>query len=105
MGMFNFYDEAAKTQASPQATGLALAQLPRGRGTVALAGQAGQMMGQGAMGAMGLKTPAQEKQEALMAIQAQFPNPQTAEQFRQIGNALMNIDPDRAYNYESYFFK
>jgi len=96
MGMFNFYDEAAKTQASPQATGLALAQLPRGRGTVALAGQAGQMMGQGAMGAMGLKTPAQEKQEALMAIQAQFPNPQTAEQFRQIGNALMNIDPDRA---------
>ncbi|MBT7350173.1 hypothetical protein HN803_05275, partial [candidate division WWE3 bacterium] len=34
--------------------------------------------------------------EALMAIQAQFPNPKTAEQFRQIGNALMNIDPDRA---------
>jgi len=96
MGMFNFYDEQAKTQASPQETGMAYAKLSPGRGSVALAGQAGQMMSQGAMQGLGMKTPAQEKQEALMAIQAQFPNPQTAQEFRQIGNALMNIDPDRA---------
>ena len=96
MGMFNIYDEMAKTQASPQATGMAYAKLSPGRGSVALAGQAGQMMSQGAMQGLGMKTPAQEKQEALMAIQAQFPNPQTAQEFRQIGNALMNIDPDRA---------
>ena len=96
MGMFNFYDEQAKTQASPQETGMAYAKLSPGRGSVALAGQAGQMMSQGAMQGLGMKPPAQEKQEALMAIQAQFPNPQSSAEFRQIGNALMNIDPDRA---------
>jgi hypothetical protein len=37
-----------------------------------------------------------KKYEGIMAIQAKFPNPQTAEEFRQIGNALINIDPERA---------
>jgi len=96
MGMFNMYDEQAKQQASPLKTGLSLANLSPGRGTVALAGQAGEMMGQGAMGAMGFKTPAQDKQAALAQVQAQFPDPKTTSDFMSLGNALRPIDPDRA---------
>ena len=91
MGMFNIYDEMAKTQASPQATGMAYAKLPRGRGSVALAGQAGQMMSQGAMGAMGMKTPAEERQEKINQVRQQFPNPQSDTDFRTLGNALNSI--------------
>lgn len=91
MGMFNIYDEMAKTQASPQATGMAYAKLPRGRGSVALAGQGGQMMAQGAMGAMGMKTPAQQRQEKINQVRQQFPTPTTDADFRELGNALHSI--------------
>ena len=91
MGMFNTYDEQAKQAASPLNTGLSLAKLPAGRGTVALAGQAGSMLGQGAMGAMGLQTPAQKRQEGLAKIQADFPNPQTEKDFISMGNAYNSI--------------
>jgi len=92
MGMFNLYDEQAKQQD----IGGGYGKLGLGRVAVEVAGQTGAGMSGAVMQGMGFKTPAQQKQEALMAIQAQFPNPQTAEEFRQIGNALMNIDPDRA---------
>ena len=91
MGMFNIYDEMAKTQASPQATGMAYAKLAPGRGSVALAGQGGQMMAQGAMGAMGMKTPAQQRNEGIMAVRQQFPDPKTASEFMSMGNALNSI--------------
>ena len=91
MGMFNIYDEMAKTQASPQATGMAYAKLAPGRGSVALAGQGGQMMAQGAMGAMGMKTPAQQRQEKINQVRQQFPTPTTDADFRELGNALHSI--------------
>lgn len=91
MGMFNIYDEIDKQQASPMKTGMSYAALSPGRGSVALAGQAGQMMGQGAMGAMGFKTPAQQRQANIMKVREQFPNPQTDAEFRSLGNALNAI--------------
>jgi len=91
MGMFNIYDEMAKTQASPQDTGMAYAKLSPGRGSVALAGQAGQMMSQGAMQGMGFQTPAQQRQANIMKVREQFPNPTTDADFRQLGNALHSI--------------
>ena len=91
MGMFNIYDEQAKTQASPQETGMAYAKLSPGRGSVALAGQAGQMMSQGAMGAMGMKTPAQKRQANITKVRQQFPNPQTSTDYQALASALRNI--------------
>ena len=91
MGMFNTYDEQAKQAASPLNTGLALGKLPAGRGTVALAGQAGAMLGQGAMGAMGFQTPQEKRQEGLAKIQAAFPQPKTVEDFMSMANAYNSI--------------
>jgi hypothetical protein len=91
MGMFNIYEEQAKQAASPQDTGMAYAKLSPGRGSVALAGQGGQMMAQGAMGAMGMKTPAQQRNEGIMAVRQQFPDPKTASEFMSMGNALNSI--------------
>ena len=91
MGMFNIYEEQAKQAASPQDTGMAYAKLSPGRGSVALAGQGGQMMAQGAMGAMGMKTPAQQRNEGIMAVRQQFPTPTTDADFRELGNALHSI--------------
>ena len=91
MGMFNIYEEQAKQAASPQDTGMAYAKLSPGRGSVALAGQGGQMMAQGAMGAMGMKTPAQQRQEKINQVRQQFPTPTTDADFRELGNALHSI--------------
>ena len=90
------YEEQAKQTASPLEVGMSYGKLPAGRGSVALAGQAGAMMGQGAMGAMGFQTPAEKKQAALAQVQAKFPDPKTVADFMSLGNALRPIDPGRA---------
>ena len=89
--MFNMYEEQAKQAASPLEVGMSYGKLPAGRGSVALAGQAGAMMGQGAMQGLGFKTPAEQRNEGLMAIRQQFPDPKTIADFMSIGNALNNI--------------
>ena len=91
MGMFNIYEEQAKQAASPQDTGMAYAKLSPGRGSVALAGQAGQMMAQGAMQGLGFQTPAQQRQANIMKVRQQFPDPTTDADFRELGNALHSI--------------
>ena len=91
MGMFNIYEEQAKQAASPQDTGMAYAKLSPGRGSVALAGQGGQMMAQGAMQGLGFQTPAQQRQANIMKVRQQFPDPTTDADFRELGNALHSI--------------
>jgi hypothetical protein len=92
----NIFDVDTDIQSAREKSALNLAQLSPGRVQVAGAGMAGGMLGKAGMEGLGYKTPQQQKEEAVLKVQSQFPNPQTAEQFRQIGNALMNIDPDRA---------
>jgi len=92
----NIFDVDTDIQSAREKSALNLAQLSPGRVQVAGAGMAGGMLGKAGMEGLGYKTPQQQKEEAVLKVQSQFPNPQTAEEFRQIGNALMNIDPDRA---------
>lgn len=75
---------------------IALANTPRGRAQVAGMGMAGGMLGSGVMSGLGYKTADQNKEAALDRIYQQFPNPQTAEDYRELGNMLANIDPDMA---------
>ena len=92
MGMFNLYDEQAKQQD----VGGGYGSLGLGRVAVEVAGQTGAGMSGAVMQGMGFKTPAQEKQAAIMQIRSQFPNPQTAQEFKALGNALVGLDPDLA---------
>jgi hypothetical protein len=92
MGMFNLYDEQAKQQD----VGGGYGSLGLGRVAVEVAGQTGAGMGGAAMQGMGFKTPAQEKQAALIQVRDQFPDPQTTQEWNALGNALTRIDPDIA---------
>ena len=92
MGMFNIYDEQAKQQD----VGGGYGSLGLGRVAVEVAGQTGAGMGGAAMQGMGFKTPAQEKQAALIQVRDQFPDPQTTQEWNALGNALTRIDPDIA---------
>lgn len=87
MGMFNIYDEMAKQQD----VGSGYGKLGLGRVATEVAGQTGAGMAGAAMQGMGFKTAAQERNENIMRVRQQFPNPQTAEQFRELGNALNAI--------------
>jgi len=92
MGMFNIYDEQAKQQD----VGGGYGSLGLGKVAVEVAGQTGAGMSGAVMQGMGFKTPAQEKQAALIQVRDQFPDPQTTQEWNALGNALTRIDPDIA---------
>jgi len=87
MGMFNIYDEQAKQQD----VGGGYGSLGLGKVAVEVAGQTGAGMSGAVMQGMGFKTPAQEKQAALIQVINQFPNPQTATDYQALASALRNI--------------
>ena len=91
MGMFNIYDETVKEPKNPTG-GISFGS----NSLAAMAYQAGAGMGGAAMQGMGFKTPAQEKQAALIQVRDQFPDPQTTQEWNALGNALTRIDPDIA---------
>ena len=86
MGMFNIYDETVKEPKNPTG-GISFGS----NSLAAMAYQAGAGMGGAAMQGMGFKTPAQEKQAALIQVINQFPNPQTATDYQALASALRNI--------------
>jgi len=98
-GLFgNIYGARAEDAAALEKSSYDLARLSPGRVSVAVAGQAGGMLGQGLVGAFGGQTQAEAKQGKLQAIQAQFTDLDLSdpENMRKVGNALMADFPDMA---------
>ena len=95
-GMFNIWDATQKRHDARQQVGLDYASMPEGRVAVGVLGQTASGLGGGMMKAAGFSNPDEERQKAIMAVRDRFPNPQTAEDFRNLGNALAGIDPDLA---------
>jgi len=95
-GMFNMWDATQKRHDARQQVGLDYASMPEGRVAVGVLGQTASGLGGGMMKAAGFSNPDEERQKAIMTVRDRFPNPQTAEDFRNLGNALVGIDPDLA---------
>ena len=95
--MFNIWDAQQQRQADTQDIGKDYASLPEGRVAVSVLGQTGARLGGGMMKAAGFSNPDEERRRAIQEIKARFPNePKTAQEYRTIGNALIDVAPEQA---------
>ena len=96
-GMFNIWDAQQQRRADTQDIGKDYASLPEGRVAVSVLGQTGARLGGGMMKAAGFSNPDEERRMAIQEIKARFPNePKTAQEYRTIGNALIDVAPEQA---------
>jgi len=89
--MFNFYDSLKERRDAPRQVAMDYSKIPEGRVAAAVMAQTAGMLGGQAMEAAGYQTADQIRNEKIMEIRQQFPNPTTDADFRQIGNAFNNI--------------
>ena len=85
----NMYDARQKDLEGAVDYGTSLAALPRGRVSVAVAGQSGGMLGQGLSSLAGALPPEQAQQAKIDELMSRFPNPTTYEDYMAIAGEFM----------------
>ena len=85
----NVYDARQKDLEGAVDYGASLAALPRGRVSVAVAGQSGGMLGQGLSSLAGALPPEQAQQAKMDELMSRFPNPTTYEDYMAIAGEFM----------------
>jgi len=85
----NVYDARQKDLEGAVDYGASLAALPRGRVSVAVAGQSGGMLGQGLSSLAGALPPEQAQQAKIDELMSRFPNPTTYEDYMAIAGEFM----------------
>ena len=85
----NMYDARQKDLEGAVDYGASLAALPRGRVSVAVAGQSGGMLGQGLSSLAGALPPEQAQQAKIDELMSRFPNPTTVEEYTTIAGEAM----------------